>query len=68
MQQMTMFEDERMRLYKLGYTDRQIARLTHYSDSAICRWRMKYGLTSNGRVRKIMIRGDDDGKRGHPVG
>jgi len=35
---------ERLRMYQVGYTDRQIAKVEAVRPSVICKWRLKNGL------------------------
>lgn len=42
-------EDERLKFYNQGLTDKQIADLTYYTFGAITQWRKSRGLAPNGR-------------------
>lgn len=39
--------EERLKLYKQGFTDSEIAKMLHYSRSAITDWRMRNNLPLN---------------------
>lgn len=39
--------EQRMNLYKMGFSDEQIGRQTYYTPQCICNWRKRYGLAPN---------------------